>query len=96
MGIHAVRLWGIYSDVVTILFSRILLGYLSYSGGVLFYITRFPERFFPGKFDYFGSSHQIWHCFVNMGAYFVYSGILAYISHPEHLVCPNIGLSEWD
>lgn len=96
MCAHAIRLWGMYSDVMTILFSRILLGYLSYGLGVVVYISRFPERFWPGTFDIFGSSHQIWHIFVLMGAYFVHSGLLNYISYPEHLVCPVLGLSEWD
>lgn len=37
---------------------------LCYIVGVGFYIIRIPERFFPGKFDFWGSSHNIWHCFV--------------------------------
>jgi adiponectin receptor len=32
--------------------------------GVGFYILRIPERFYPGKFDLWGSSHNIWHLFV--------------------------------
>jgi len=29
--------------------------------GALFYGLRIPERLYPGKFDIFGSSHQIFH-----------------------------------
>ncbi|EDV20078.1 uncharacterized protein TRIADDRAFT_32617 [Trichoplax adhaerens] len=32
--------------------------------GCLFLVTKFPERLFPGKFDYVASSHQFWHLFV--------------------------------
>eukprot|EP00058_Branchiostoma_floridae_P004043 XP_002589531.1 hypothetical protein BRAFLDRAFT_97030 [Branchiostoma floridae] len=26
------------------------------------YTVKFPERFWPGKFDYVGQSHTLWHC----------------------------------
>jgi adiponectin receptor len=32
--------------------------------GVVFYITFYPESKYPGKFDYVGNSHNIWHIFV--------------------------------
>jgi len=41
---------------------------LSYLGGLAVYATRFPEKFFPGKLDIFGHSHQIWHMCVFVGA----------------------------
>ncbi|KAJ3120182.1 hypothetical protein HK098_004797 [Nowakowskiella sp. JEL0407] len=41
----------------------------SYLIGASIYVARIPERIFPGYFDYVGSSHQIWHLFVFLGAY---------------------------
>ncbi|KAL7902405.1 mPR-like GPCR protein [Trichoderma sp. SZMC 28014] len=32
--------------------------------GALVYVTRFPESRFPGKFDIYGSSHQLFHILV--------------------------------
>lgn len=32
--------------------------------GALIYVTKFPESRFPGKFDIYGSSHQLFHIFV--------------------------------
>lgn len=29
-----------------------------------FYISKFPERIFPGTLDYFGNSHQWWHVLI--------------------------------
>ncbi|CAK4662073.1 hypothetical protein LEN26_016163 [Aphanomyces euteiches] len=29
--------------------------------GIFFYVTRFPESRFPGRFDVVGASHQLWH-----------------------------------
>ncbi len=52
------------------------LGGISYVIGALMYITRIPEKLMPGKFDFFGSSHQIFHCFVILGVVFHYIGCL--------------------
>ena len=52
------------------------LGGISYVIGALFYILRFPEKKFPGKFDYFGASHQIFHVLVFFGALFHFIGSL--------------------
>ena len=51
-------------------------GGFSYIFGALLYILRFPEKKFKGKFDYFGSSHQIFHILVFSGATFHYFGSL--------------------
>ena len=57
------------------------LGGITYIIGGIIYITRFPEIKFPGKFDFFGSSHQLFHIFVVIAAYFHYLGSLdAYYS----------------
>jgi len=43
-----------------------------YLVGTTFFITRIPERFFPGKFDIWFHSHQWWHIMVILGALFHY------------------------
>lgn len=40
----------------------IALMLFTYAAGVLIYATRWPERWFPGRFDLLGASHQLWHC----------------------------------
>ena len=52
------------------------LGGISYIIGAIIYILRFPEKKFEGKFDYIGSSHQIFHILVFLGATFHYFGSL--------------------
>lgn len=37
---------------------------LIYGAGAIFFITRFPECFWPGSFDIWWSSHQIFHVLV--------------------------------
>ena len=62
---------------------------LAYVIGMFFYVSKIPECFSNGKFDYLGSSHQIFHCFVLLGV-----GITFYESYniyQERLnfVCPS-------
>jgi adiponectin receptor len=45
---------------------------VQYAIGVFFYVSQYPERKWPGKFDYFGASHQIFHCFVLLGAFITF------------------------
>ena len=35
-----------------------------YGLGLVFFVTRFPERWAPGRFDLVGASHQLWHACV--------------------------------
>jgi channel protein (hemolysin III family) len=41
-----------------------LLMLTMYGVGVIFYMFKIPERWFPGQFDVWGHSHQMWHIFV--------------------------------
>nr|CCC94031.1 unnamed protein product [Trypanosoma congolense IL3000] len=49
---------------VMMTFKGVVLMFSLYSTGVFFYTTRIPESLFPGRFDLYLSSHQIWHVFV--------------------------------
>lgn len=53
-----------FVDVIT----GILQMYAAYAVGLVFYITRYPEKLFPGLCDTWFHSHQFWHCFVLLGA----------------------------
>ncbi|CAF0852936.1 unnamed protein product [Adineta ricciae] len=49
-------------------FPKILILYGILTIGVFAYLTKFPERLFPGYFDILFSSHQIWH-FATLAAF---------------------------
>lgn len=49
---------------------------LQYVVGCVIYTSRIPERFSPGRFDYWGASHQIWHVFVTSATVSLYICIL--------------------
>lgn len=47
---------------------HLVLQGILYIIGAIIYALRIPERFAPGRFDIFGSSHQIFHGFVLVAA----------------------------
>nr|WRH23622.1 Haemolysin-III related [Naematelia aurantialba] len=48
---------------------------VAYISGALLYAARLPEKLSPGTFDYFGSSHQIFHVMVLVGAWCQYAAL---------------------
>ncbi|TPX51030.1 hypothetical protein SeMB42_g02037 [Synchytrium endobioticum] len=78
--IHAMILWGF--DFVT---EAVSLGCMAIMGlfyvlGAVLYTSRFPERYWPGKFDIWFHSHSIFHIMVIAGAVTHYIGLL-YMHH---------------
>lgn len=55
--------------------------------GIIFYITRFPEKKYIGKFDIFGSSHQLFHIFVLLGGISSLIGILETLVRDNNITC---------
>jgi adiponectin receptor len=58
---HLVWHFGLFDPHVTVMIGPLLLMGLLYTLGAVIYATRFPERFYPGRFDVWFSSHQLWH-----------------------------------
>ena len=44
-------------------------------GGALVYASKFPERWSPGRFDFVGSSHNLWHLVVLVAMWGGYSAM---------------------
>ena len=90
----AVR-FGFASQVVMVLiYKGMFLCYAGYGAGIFFYISRFPERCWPGSFDYF-PSHTFWHFGVLAGA-----GLLLYSFAQSALIigdqtCEQLLNSTW-
>ncbi|KAG4433440.1 hypothetical protein IFR05_011086, partial [Cadophora sp. M221] len=67
--IHGVFLYGLTTVNIRIAFVPWLLTEgLMYILGASIYAARFPESSYPGKLDIWGSSHQIFHVLVDLGA----------------------------
>ncbi|KAG0358498.1 hypothetical protein BGZ54_010395 [Gamsiella multidivaricata] len=73
--IHAIVLYGFHlaRDAIAIEYMA-CMGF-SYVAGALLYGSRTPERYFPGKLDYFGASHQIFHVCVLFGVLIHFLGV---------------------
>jgi channel protein (hemolysin III family) len=74
--IHSICRWGLYSEEVR---RYVNDGYLALVGffyvfGAFIYVSRIPEKYYPGKFDLVFASHQIWHALVFAAAYVHYFG----------------------
>ncbi|KAI3790310.1 hypothetical protein L2E82_03260 [Cichorium intybus] len=59
----------------------------SYLIGTMFYVCRIPERWRPGWFDLAGHSHQIFHCFVILGALSHYGAALVFLEFRGQVGC---------
>lgn len=64
------------------------MGGAFYIGGAILYAKRIPEKFYPGTFDIVGSSHQIFHMCVIIGAYIHMVESLNLFQGRQAMVCP--------
>lgn len=67
--LHWINLEGFDSETGMIFF-RIVFLYLILALAFFFYFSSIPERFSPGTFDFFFSSHQIWHLLTFLAAFY--------------------------
>ncbi|PNP49910.1 hypothetical protein THARTR1_09440 [Trichoderma harzianum] len=66
--IHGVIIYGYKGFEDRISVTWIIVHGAMYIFGAALYVARWPERSFPGAFDIWGSSHQIFHMFVLLAA----------------------------
>ncbi|XP_047119033.1 progestin and adipoQ receptor family member 3-like [Schistocerca piceifrons] len=76
------------SPVVKIFLPRILELYAIGGTAFLIYCTKIPERWFPGRLDVVGSSHQIWHALVVLALYHWYNTGALYVVFRMTHGCP--------
>lgn len=66
------------SDHVKRFLGRLLMMFGLYGLGALLWKTHVPECFFPGRFDHWLHSHQLWHLCIIAAAYAWYDDLLEY------------------
>ena len=79
--------WALY------FYAPLLKSVAVYLVGAVIYAMKAPEQYFPGAFDYFGGSHNIWHFAVLGGILFHYYAITQMFSGAFEravLECPSI------
>mmetsp|Transcript_55982 Transcript_55982/g.128096 ORF Transcript_55982/g.128096 Transcript_55982/m.128096 type:complete len:295 (+) Transcript_55982:44-928(+) len=85
---HWVSIVGGFQSPQAVLFFYKLLGtFLLYAFGFWWYITALPESRFGGRFDFFLSSHQLWHMGVLAGSLLFYSAMKSYAFYRASTTC---------
>ncbi|XP_075243087.1 uncharacterized protein LOC142337618 [Convolutriloba macropyga] len=74
-AVHFIAMYGVERSFYEASFGWMILMAILYISGACLYALRIPERFFPGKFDLWGHSHQIFHVFVVIAIFVHYYGV---------------------
>jgi adiponectin receptor len=80
--------WPVQPQLVSSFVYLVLMGSM-YIIGALLYAGRIPERFFPGKCDYWFQSHQIFHILVIVAALLHHQGINEMAAYRLSYTCDN-------
>ncbi|XP_021922005.1 progestin and adipoQ receptor family member 3 isoform X1 [Zootermopsis nevadensis] len=80
---------GLGNGVVQLLLPRVLGMYAISGLAFLIYISKFPERFWSGRVDYLGSSHQWWHLFVVLALYYWHNTGIKYVEFRMNHGCAS-------
>ncbi|XP_078127608.1 progestin and adipoQ receptor family member 3-like isoform X2 [Sander vitreus] len=79
---------GFTTAVVQLFLPRVLVMYLIAGSAFLFYVTKIPERYFPGQLNYLGASHQVWHILVVVMFYWWHQTALNIMHFRHSQSCP--------
>ncbi|KAH7247415.1 mPR-like GPCR protein [Fusarium redolens] len=91
--IHGVAIYGYKGLDDRISVTWIIIHGAMYLFGAVLYVARWPERSFPGAFDIWGSSHQIFHMFVLLAAATHFYGMMRAFDY-HHTVLGSQCLTE--
>ena len=90
--LHGLRIYGINGMEDRIGLWWLIAQGVTYVVGATIYAMRIPEKWYPGTFDLFGASHQIFHIFVLIAAGLHLVGLLRAAEHMagEGAICEDI------
>lgn len=84
-----ITMGGFSNPVVALLLPRVLGMYLISGTAFAIYITKIPERFSAGRFDYLGHSHQWWHVIIVLALYYWHNSGIMYVNYRINHSCPD-------
>jgi channel protein (hemolysin III family) len=84
---HLIWNTGLSDSIMNESFLYLIIVCSLYLVGAAAYATQFPERIYPGKFDLFLSSHQIWHLLIVLAALCHYGFALKQYEFAEQASC---------
>ncbi|KAM4052900.1 progestin and adipoQ receptor family member 3 isoform 2-T2 [Anomaloglossus baeobatrachus] len=80
---------GIGASIVQEFAPRVIVMYLISASAFLFYISKVPERYFPGQLNYLGSSHQLWHILAVVMLYWWHQSTVYIMQYRHSQPCPS-------
>lgn len=80
---------GIGAPIVQDFAPRVVVMYVIALLAFLFYISKVPERYFPGQLNYLGSSHQIWHILAVVMLYWWHQSTVYVMQYRHSKPCPD-------
>lgn len=78
---------GLSSPQADLFFWKLLQTFAFYGAGFFFYLMQYPERLYPGAFDLYAHSHQLWHIGVLLGALRYYDAMSSYAAFRAYNNC---------
>lgn len=91
--LHGVKLYGVDQLRKSIGLDWVVLQGALYITGAAIYAARVPEKWSPGKFDIWGSSHQIFHVLVVLAAASHLVGLVKAFDYEHSQRVGNVGTS---
>ncbi|ROT75421.1 putative progestin and adipoQ receptor family member 3 isoform X1 [Penaeus vannamei] len=85
---------GVSTGIVQVFLPRILMMYAISGTAVVVYVWKIPERYFPGRFDFIGSSHQLWHLIIVAALVYWHQTGLEYAYYRMVFGCSGISAKE--
>ncbi|XP_077572193.1 progestin and adipoQ receptor family member 3a [Stigmatopora nigra] len=79
---------GFSSELVQAFIPRVLVMYLMAALALVFYVSKVPERYFPGQLNYVGSSHQLWHVLLLLMFYWWHQSSCFIMAYRHSRPCP--------
>ncbi|XP_001365148.4 progestin and adipoQ receptor family member 3 isoform X2 [Monodelphis domestica] len=80
---------GVGAPIVQEFAPRVIVMYVIALVAFLFYISKVPERYFPGQLNYLGSSHQIWHILAVIMLYWWHQSTVTVMQYRHSKPCPD-------
>lgn len=80
---------GIGASIVQEFAPRVFVMYFIAAVAFLFYISKVPERYFPGQLNYLGSSHQVWHILAVVMLYWWHQSTVYIMQYRHSKPCPE-------
>ncbi|XP_012992400.1 progestin and adipoQ receptor family member 3a isoform X2 [Esox lucius] len=81
---------GFSSELVQAFIPRVLGMYAIAALAFVFYVSKVPERYFPGQLNYLGSSHQVWHVLLVLMFYWWHRSALLILDYRHTHPCPDL------